>query len=215
MLIYHLFADDGIESEVLSGFGRVVRVGINPRENEYSEVIAADAKDPPLKEKANLVVAHPECHPWATATRHIPDRETAYENQIPAARRAAQELGEHYIIENVPDAPLHDPVALTGRMFGLPIKFERSFETSFPVRQPTTATKQEREISWWYEYSRPIEWWKAVKGYAAPECRKDPLVKSGIPQAYMLYLIEHWLADVHGLSMSGLSTQTTISEAMK
>lgn len=30
LLIYHVFADRGIESEVLSGFGRVVRLGIDP-----------------------------------------------------------------------------------------------------------------------------------------------------------------------------------------
>ena len=49
LLIYHIFADRGVESEFLSGFGRVVRVGLDPFENDYSEEIRADATAIPLR----------------------------------------------------------------------------------------------------------------------------------------------------------------------
>ena len=158
LLIYHIFADRGVESEFLSGFGRVVRVGLDPFENEYSEEIRADATAIPLRGGADLVVLHPPCYLWAESTRHIPDdvREENYPDLIPTARELGRELGEHYIIENVPKAPLQDPVVLNGRMFRLPIHYERAYETSFPVKQPGSEVEREDEVSWWDEYSRPL-----------------------------------------------------------
>lgn len=210
-LIYHLYADDGVESEHLSGYGRVVRVGLNDvRENPYSEVMVADARDPPLEPVADLVVLHPECYKWARATDHVPDRETVYENQIPDARRVGKELGDHYIIENVPDAPLRDPVVLDGRMFNMPIKFERAFETSFPVPQPAEKGEREDEISWWNEHGRPTPWWKAVKGYGGGY-RKHPLVKSAVPRPYLDYLLQFWLAELYEFEIP-VEEQATIVE---
>ena len=201
-VIYHLFADDGVESEALAAVGNVYRVGLNPRPNDYSTAIEADATNlNELREKlpgqADLVVCHPECYRWATATQHIPDRENVYANQIPDARRVATALGDHYIIENVPDAPLREPVVLNGRMFSKPVLFERAFETSFPVVTPQERRKRPDEVSWWNEYSRPISWWKSVKGYSADH-RKDSLVKSGIPRPYIDHLLDQWQATVHG-----------------
>lgn len=199
-LIYHLFADEGVESEILAGFGQVVRVGLyDPRPNPHSDLIVADARDPPLEPGADLVVLHPECYKWARATDHVPDRDSVYEDQIPDARRVGKELGDDYIIENVPDAPLQDPVVLNGRMFHMPIKFERAFETSFPVRQPSERGKREDETSWWNEHGRPTPWWKAVKGYGG-DYRKHPLVKSAVPAPYLKYLLQSWLADKYGFA---------------
>lgn len=48
--IVHLWADTGVEDEVLHTFGEVVRVGIDPETNPFSTVIQADARDPPLAE---------------------------------------------------------------------------------------------------------------------------------------------------------------------
>lgn len=44
--------------------------------------------------------------------------------------------GVPYVIENVPGAPLLDPVLLCGSMFGLRTYRHRLFEASFPLRQP-------------------------------------------------------------------------------
>lgn len=200
LLIYHIFADRGVESEFLSGYGRVVRVGLDPFENEYSEVVRADAREIPLAPGADLVLLHPPCYLWAESTRHIPDevREEDYEDLIPTAREIGRELGEHYIIENVPKAPLKDPVVLNGRHFRLPIHYERAFETSFPVKQPTAETKREDEVSWWDEYSRPLNWWKAAKGYRT-NWEKDSLVKVASPTQYLNYIMGFYLAERYDL----------------
>jgi len=42
-LILHCFADYGTESEVLSDFGNVIRVGIDPKDTNESTPIKADA----------------------------------------------------------------------------------------------------------------------------------------------------------------------------
>lgn len=41
-----------------------------------------------------------------------------------------------YVIENVPAAPLKNPITLCGSMFGLGVRRHRLFETNFDVEQP-------------------------------------------------------------------------------
>lgn len=211
LLIYHVFADRGVESEVLEGYGEVVRLGLDPFENDHSAAVRGDARRPPLRAGADLVVCHPPCHQWAESTRYMPDREERYENLIPRAREVARELGDHYIIENVPKAPLRDPVVLNGRMFNMPIHHERAFETSFPVSQPSEIVTRADETTWWEEYSRPLEWWKAAKGYG-DDYEKDSLVKVAVPRQYLEYLLQFYLAERHGLEGgdSRPSVQTTL-----
>lgn len=55
-----------------------------------------------------------------------------YPNQIPHTRRLLQSTGKPYAIENVPEAPLINPIVLCGTMFGLDILRHRAFET-YPV----------------------------------------------------------------------------------
>lgn len=210
LLIYHLFADRGVESEYMSRFGRVVRVGIDPFENPYSMVVQGDATEPPLEPGADIVVCHPPCYLWAESTRHIPDREEVYPDLIPETREVAKDLGEHYIIENVPKAPLLDPVVLNGRMFNMPIHYERAFETSFTVKQPADGRKREDEVSWWDDYSRPLNWWKTAKGYSH-SWEKDSLVKVAVPQPYLDYLFQFYFAERFGFEVPGRE-QATIGE---
>jgi len=142
-LILHCFADYGTESEVLSDFGNVIRVGIDPKDTNESTPIKADAHikekkwDFPIKDDVtfDLGLFHPVCSRWA-ATTSISGDPDEHENMIPSARVLAENYCDHHIIENVPRAPLDDPVVLNGRMFGMPIEYERAFETSFKVPQP-------------------------------------------------------------------------------
>ena len=45
--ILHCFADAGTESEILSEFGDVIRVSIDPKDTNESDPIRADAHLPP------------------------------------------------------------------------------------------------------------------------------------------------------------------------
>lgn len=65
---------------------------------------------------------------------------------VPEGRRMLQGSGLPYVIENVPGAPLENPVQLCGSMFGLEVEIggelcqlrrHRLFETNFPVMTPS------------------------------------------------------------------------------
>jgi len=193
-LIYHLFADEGVESEFLNRYGRVIRVGLDPRDRNESEPIAGDVTNLPLRSGADLAVAHPECGPWNTMNA-VHENQDEQPRQIQEARRVCREVADHYIIENVPDAPLQDPVVLEGRYFGLPITKRRAFETSFAVPQPQIQQPLTDHVSNFDRYDRSREWWHAVLGldnwYPI-----DPMVNAGMPRAYIEYLLQFYFQTV-------------------
>lgn len=61
------------------------------------------------------------------------DYDKKHVDLIPQTRQLLRATGRPYIIENVPGAPLINPVVLTGPMFGLMTIRERLFECSFDV----------------------------------------------------------------------------------
>lgn len=150
MKILHAFADTGIECEVLSLYGYITRVGINPSDNPFTdELIKSDATNNIFRPGSfDLSVWHPPCQRWSVATQGGGKGRDTHPNHIPRAREIAQQVSEHYIIENVPNAPLKNPTVLTGRMFGLPIVYKRAFETSWNVPQPTKEFYHPATTTW-------------------------------------------------------------------
>lgn len=59
-----------------------------------------------------------------------------YPDLIPATRAALLTAGAPYVIENVPGAPLHQPVMLCGTMFGLRVYRHRLFEMNWFALMP-------------------------------------------------------------------------------
>jgi DNA (cytosine-5)-methyltransferase 1 len=55
---------------------------------------------------------------------------------IAATRAQLIHVGKPWVIENVPGAPLINPVFLNGSTFGILVHRPRYFETSFPLPQP-------------------------------------------------------------------------------
>ena len=215
--ILHLFADTGVEDEVLHTFGEVTRVGIDPEPNPFSTVIQADARDPPVTDGWDLAIAHPKCQRWSVATPGGGTDPKEHENQVPAAREACEQLADHWIIENVPDAPLRDPTVFSGGMFGLPIHYPRAFETSFHVPQP-------RRVSRWSPDHGPLAeqgksgnaWvgrnvgWRLAKGYGHDWPARG-LKRHAVPAPYLRRLLYWWLAEVEdGVS---IPEQQTLSIA--
>jgi hypothetical protein len=199
-LIYHIFADRGVESEALAGYGRVVRVGLDPTDENASEPIRADANTLPLRERADLAVLHPECAPWSSVTSISGDPDD-HPKQITLARDIGQRVADHYIIENVPGAVgapkglrKRDTTTLDGRMFGLPIRYERAFETSFPIhRVPHLQTSLEREVSPYFSADRSRSWWASAKGYRGDRYTKTAIARNAVPAAYMHHVCRAWL----------------------
>lgn len=195
-LIYHIFADVGVESEPLSAYGRVVRVGLDPLDTNESEPVQADAHQLPLTPGADLAVLHPPCQRWSSATRGRGD----HPDLIPLARQIGNEYADDYIIENVPNAPLRNPVKLDGSMFGLPIQYRRAFETSFHVEQPPIHGNLYADGGVLATHHETGGWqggtslWRSIKQVTGDYPSQD-LKRSGIPAPYIHYLMR-WFIEV-------------------
>ena len=72
--------------------------------------------------------ASPPCQRWSVATPVKGGLKDSYPDYLPELRRKLRATGKPYIIENVPQAPLENPIILCGTMFGLKVKRHRAFE---------------------------------------------------------------------------------------
>lgn len=192
--ILHCFADYGTEAEVLGAYGEVVRVGHEVRDTNDSEPILADAEflPFPVEQIFDFGLFHPPCTRWSD----MPDanKEGDAPDLIPLAREIAQTHCEYWVIENKPRAPLEDPVVLDGRMFGLPIEYERAFESNFELEQPPRQTYLGPTESSSYFYSEKSRaWWASVKGIDAERYTKHALCKNSLPAAYVHHIVRSWL----------------------
>jgi hypothetical protein len=195
--ILHAFADHGTESETLQHFGDVVRASINPQPNGIGDVVRVDCSDPdtlPFADREfDLAMLHPPCTRWATATNNAGTHDQ-HPNLVDEARTIGKRYAEHYVIENVPKAPLQDPVVLDGRMFGLPMSYERAFETSFDVEQPArNARLGNAETSVYYYSEKPHAWWASVKGLPPGKYPVEETAKNATPLAYLHHVLRGWI----------------------
>jgi DNA (cytosine-5)-methyltransferase 1 len=83
----------------------------------------------------DAIHASPPCQAYSTLTRGT-NRGREYPDLIGPTRALLEATGLPYVIENVPGAPLHDPVMLCGSMFGLGVRRHRGFETNWPLMRP-------------------------------------------------------------------------------
>ena len=191
--ILHVFADRGVEAEALSCYGDVLRVGWNALGNDCSTAIRADANHLPIKPGVtfDLGVFHPPCTKWADMTSISGDPDE-HPNLIPLSRELGEQFCDEWIIENKPAAPLNDAVTLSGKMFGLPISYERAFETTFPVHEVPHQQSLTTECSPYFSADRSRAWWAGVKGYPR-RYPKQHLAKNCVPAAYVHHLMRAYL----------------------
>lgn len=191
MEILHCFADTGVECEALAAYGTTTRVGLNPTDSPYTDhVIQADARTLELDTTFDLGLFHPPCTRWSKAAGEPTPREE-YPNLIPLAREFAEEYCDNWIIENVPNAPLNDAVVLNENMFGLPVYYERAFETNYRLTQPPRDKRLTDFVLQDHgrceeRYNKAL--WKSVKGYSGKYKIHD-IKNNGVPRAYLNYLI--------------------------
>lgn len=193
--ILHCFADHGTEAEPLGCYGEVVRVGLDPADTNDSHPIQADAHHLPFAPdvRFDLGFFHPPCTRWSDMPDANKDGDAP--NLIPLAREIGRDHCDHYVIENKPRAPLRDPVVLDGKMFGLPIQYERAFETSFPLEQPPRqAFLAPTESSSYFYSEKSRAWWASVKGLDADAYTKHALCKNSLPSAYVHHIVRGYLA---------------------
>lgn len=120
-----------------AGFS-VVGVDIKPQPRYPFEFIEADARHIGWSDyqKFDLIWMSPPCQ-GRTAYKRRPDHVEPVDTDgmIEWARSTLRWAGRPHI-ENVPGAPLLNPITLCGSMFGLDVRRHRIFETSFPVVAP-------------------------------------------------------------------------------
>jgi DNA (cytosine-5)-methyltransferase 1 len=83
----------------------------------------------------DVIAASPPCQTFS-ATKHLRNaqgKSTSKINMIPEVRDALIASGKPYVIENVPNAPLINPIQLCGSGFGLNVRRHRLFESNVPL----------------------------------------------------------------------------------
>ena len=154
-----------------------------------------------FQEWASYLWFSPKCQNHSTMTKRW-NRSHLHENQIPAVRDAARASGKPYTIENVPQAPLENPIVLCGSMFSLGVRRHRHFECSFPVIAPECRHDLQKQVV-------------GVYGHAGGTSKRDGLAFKGtdswkeameidwmvgnelaqaIPPAYSEYIARQWSA---------------------
>ena len=118
-----------------AGF-EVVRVDIKKQKRYPYEFIQADAldifKDKDFMNSFDAIAASPPCqtHSITQHLRNAQGKSTDKVDLIPQTREALIATGKPYIIENVPGAPLINPVQVCGSAFGLKVRRHRRFESN-------------------------------------------------------------------------------------
>jgi DNA (cytosine-5)-methyltransferase 1 len=114
-----------------AGF-EVTGVDHRPQPHYPFRFVQADALNPPFDlDDFDLVWASPPCQAYSVAN-NIHGRKD-HPDLIEATRELLASGSVHYVIENVPGAPLRNPATLCGSHFGLGVKRHRLFESSFLV----------------------------------------------------------------------------------
>ena len=124
------YADAGFE---------VVGIDIKKQKRYPYEFIQADCleilQDMDYLRTFDVIAASPPCQTHSR-TKHLRDaqgKSTDKVDLIPQTRQALIESGKPYVIENVPGAPLVNPVQFCGSSFGLKVRRHRLFESSIEI----------------------------------------------------------------------------------
>jgi len=119
----------------LAGF-EIVGVDIKKQKRYPFEFIHADAlevlADVEFLAQFDVIHASPPCQTHSS-TKHLRDAQgnsTTKVDLIPQTREGLIAWGKTYIIENVPGAPLLNPVQLCGSSFDLKVRRHRLFESN-------------------------------------------------------------------------------------
>lgn len=80
----------------------------------------------------DVVHASPPCQGFSAATKTKAGRV----DLLTPTRERLIEAGVSYVLENVPRAPMRDPIRLCGSMFGLRVRRHRLFESNVTLTAP-------------------------------------------------------------------------------
>lgn len=116
----------------------ITGVDIKPQPRYPFNFIQADALEFPL-DGYDFIWASPPCQAY-TVMQYANVMRKDHPDLIDAVRHRMINSNCHYVIENVPGAPLLEPHLLCGQSFGLRVLRHRLFETSFWIYTPPHIT---------------------------------------------------------------------------
>jgi DNA (cytosine-5)-methyltransferase 1 len=87
----------------------------------------------------DVIFASPPCQAYSVATRD----KSKHPDLVASVRELLEATGLPWVIENVPGAPLIDPVVICGSSLGLRVRRHRLFETNWPLMVPPCAHGQQ------------------------------------------------------------------------
>lgn len=127
-----------------AGFGyeqagfKVTGIDIEPQPKHRGLFIQADAIEYLKKHYQDYDVIHasPPCQAYSMASMQFRKAGKKYVDLIEETRQELIKTGKPYIIENVPDSPLINPIVLCGAMFGMKTYRHRLFESNIQIEQP-------------------------------------------------------------------------------
>lgn len=120
----------------------VTGVDITPHPDYPFPLIVGDAMTvlscPDVLDAFDVVHASPPCPRFSTATPA--STRSNHPDFLTPTREALEKWGGTWVIENVPQSPLHDAALICGPAMGLPhIKRHRLFASSAPIMSPGCA----------------------------------------------------------------------------
>lgn len=121
----------------LAGFD-VVGVDIAPQPRHPLGAVQADALEYAVAHghEFDAIHASPPCQRFTAYRRRGAGVGESYADLIAPVRATLCAIGLPWIIENVPGAPLHEPVQYCGSSFGLNVRRHRLFESNVPLSAP-------------------------------------------------------------------------------
>lgn len=114
----------------------VVGVDIRPQPRFPFQFVQADAMEvlaePKYLMQFSVIHASPPCQRY-TALQRVARNAHNHPDLVPQVAEMLRSRNQPYVIENVPGAPLRDPLLLCGEVFGLEVVRHRLFETNRPL----------------------------------------------------------------------------------
>jgi len=116
----------------------VVGIDNKPHKDYPFIMVVADVMDltPDYLQQFDLIHASPPCQPFTSLMKlaHAQGKQTNKPDLLKPTRRLLRASGVNYIIENVPGAPLRNPVQLCGSSFNLKVRRHRLFESYLKLK---------------------------------------------------------------------------------
>ncbi len=162
----------------------------------------------------DLISVSPPCQKYSKSAKQWRKEGKQYPDLIANFRELLIKTKKPYIIENVPGAPLINPIFLNGAMFGLFVHRPRFFECNFSVIQPAMPdvprpVKMGRPVKEG-DYIQPVGHFSGV-AYARKQMQIDWMtiaeLAQAIPPAYSEYIAKQWLINSALLSNTTCSRQ--------